>query len=324
MTDGKRETGDGINGRRETGDVIKGRRETEDGRRLFVWLLSVFLFPVALTAQSPKLVSPAEVIALGDSARVLDVRQSWTSYLTNHLPNAAWLNIETLRAQNGELPFQLLTGEQYAELFRRLNLEPAKPVVVYSAGDQFDIDATFVAWLLSSAGARRVYLLDGGYARWEVENRPLTQKYPRWAASGAGFKGQNFLPAVASFDDVKSAAMGLSSSQLVDARPPEQYAGSAGAQMRRGHIPSAVNHPWKDDLEKRDLVLMWKSVEALRSSYQSQGITPGHDIIIYCNSGTEASHVYFALRYLLGYPRVRIYAGSWTQWSEREELPVER
>jgi thiosulfate/3-mercaptopyruvate sulfurtransferase len=284
------------------------------------------LLSARAVAETPRLITPAEVVAMGDTAglRVLDVRQSWVSYLQNHLPNAAWLNIETLRAQERELPFQLLPAEQYAELFRRLGLEPSRPVLVYSAGDQLDIDATFVCWLLASAGVGRVYLLDGGYARWELENRPVTQRYPRWMSSGAPFLLRDFRPGVASFEDVRSAAMGLSGALLVDARPPEQYLGAAGAQLRRGHIPTAVNHPWKEDLEKPDLVLVWKPVGALSGSYRSQGITPERDIIVYCNSGTEASHVYFALKYLLGYPRVRIYAGSWTQWSEREELPVEK
>lgn len=288
--------------------------------------LACLLLPARAAAQTPRLITPAELIGMADTAgvRVLDVRQSWVSYLQNHLPNAAWLNIETLRAQDRELPFQLLAPEQYAELFRRLSLEPSRPVVVYSAGDQLDIDATFACWLLASAGMRRVYLLDGGYARWELENRPLTQRYPRWSSSGAAFSPTGFRPAVASLEDVRSAAMGLSGSLLIDARPAEQYAGTAGAQLRRGHIPSALNHPWKDDLEKPDLVLVWKSVDALRASYQLQGITPERDIIVYCNSGTEASHVFFALKYLLGYPRVRIYTGSWTQWAERAELPVER
>jgi len=291
-----------------------------------VSLALALLHPEPAAAQTPRLIRPAELIAMGDTAgvRVLDVRPSWVSYLQNHLPNAAWLNIETLRAQDRELPFQLLPAEQYTELFRRLSLEPSRPVVVYSAGDQLDIDATFVCWLLASAGMRRVYLLDGGYARWELENRPVTQRYPRWSTGGAVFSPRDFRPAVASLEDVRSAAMGLSGSLLIDARPAEQYAGTAGAQLRRGHIPSALNHPWKDDLEKPDLVLVWKSVDALRASYQSQGITPERDIIVYCNSGTEASHVFFTLKYLLGYPRVRIYTGSWTQWAERAELPVER
>jgi thiosulfate/3-mercaptopyruvate sulfurtransferase len=255
---------------------------------------------------------------------VLDVRQSWISYLQNHLPGAAWLNVETLRAQQGELPFQLLPAEHYAALFRRLGVEPAVPVVVYSAGEQLDIDATFTIWLLAAAGATELYLLDGGYARWELEARPLTQRYPQ-ARPGAGrFRAREFRPPVATLEEAKAASEGASAVLLVDARPMEQYAGSAGAQMRRGHIPGAVSHPWKDDLEKRDLALVWKDVTALRQGYEAQGITPDRDIILYCNSGTEASHVFFALKYLLGYPKVRIYTGSWTQWAAREELPVER
>jgi thiosulfate/3-mercaptopyruvate sulfurtransferase len=69
---------------------------------------------------------------------------------------------------------------------------------------------------------------------------------------------------------------------------------------------------------------VWKSPEALRAAYAAQGITPDRNIILYCNSGTEASHVFFALRYLLGYPNVRVFMGSWSQWAEREELPVEK
>jgi thiosulfate/3-mercaptopyruvate sulfurtransferase len=289
-------------------------------------LLAGQLLGGPIAAQAPRLITPAELAALPESGsvRVLDVRQAWVSYLQNHLPNASWLNIETLRAQDRELPFQLLPAGHYVDLFRRLGLEPNRPVVVYSAGDQLDIDATFVCWILASAGAGRVYLLDGGYARWEAEGRPVTQHYPRFAAGGTAFSSRSFQPPVASLEDVRSAALGLSSALLVDARPAEQYGGSAGAQLRRGHIPMAVNHPWKDDLAKPDLVLVWKPVAQLRSDYQAQGITPERDIIVYCNSSTEASHVFFALRYLLGYPRVRIYTGAWSQWAEREELPVEK
>jgi thiosulfate/3-mercaptopyruvate sulfurtransferase len=296
-----------------------------------VWLIAA---PMAV-AQTPTLVStsdlatwlaePGPQAGLVDRAPVhlLDVRQSWASYLQNHLPGAAWLNIETLRAQRAELPFQLLSGEQYADLFRRLGLQPDGLIVIYSAGDQLDIDATFAAWLLTSAGATRVYLLDGGYAKWEGEARTVTQIYPRGPVPAARFKPKHFRPAIASLEEVRAAAAGAGP-LIVDARPPEQYAGTAGAQRRRGHIPGAVNHPWKDDLEKPDLALVWKPAEALRASYAAQGITPDRDIMLYCNSGTEASHVFFALKYLLGYPNVRIYVGSWTQWAERDDLTIER
>lgn len=286
-------------------------------------------------AQAPRLISTAElngllprqpsagVIAEYVPIVVVDVRQSWTSYLQNHIPEAVWLNVETLRAQQGELPFQLLPRQHYAELFKRLGIYVGARVAIYSAGDQADVDATFVAWLLQSAGATDVMVLDGGYAKWELDGLPVTQHYPHGGLQGGGFKAGKFRPAVASLDDVKAAVRG-SGVLLVDARPPEQFSGSAGAQLRRGHIPGAVNHPWKDDLEKPDLSLVWKPVEALKASYASQGITPDRDIILYCNTGTEASHVYFALAYLLHYPRVRIFTGSWTQWSENEALPVEK
>jgi thiosulfate/3-mercaptopyruvate sulfurtransferase len=111
---------------------------------------------------------------------------------------------------------------------------------------------------------------------------------------------------------------------LVDARPPDQYAGQAGSQMRLGHIPGAINHYWQDDLAQVGFGHVWKSVSDLRARYQDQGITPDKNIIVYCNSTTEASHVHFTLRYLLGYPSVRIYVGSWTEWAGRADLPLER
>lgn len=272
--------------------------------------------PAAMPRRHPAR-PPLEVTLL------IDVRPSWTSYLQGHLPGAIWLNIETLRAQREELPFQLLAGAQYAELFRRLGATPSGRIVIYSAGEQLDIDATFVAWLLTAAGAQNVAVLNGGYAKWELEGRGVTQRYPRVTMGRERFHGRSFRPEVASLAEVQAAVAG-SGALLVDARPPEQFGGAAGAQLRRGHIPGAINHPWKDDLEKRDFALVWKDTTALRASYQAQGITPDRDIILYCNSGTEASHVFFALKYLLGYPRVRIYVGSWTQWAEREELPVAR
>lgn len=286
-------------------------------------LLGGLLLPAAVEAQAT-LIQPDSLVSLlgrGDVA-IIDVRQSWTSYLQNHLPGATWLNIETLRAQQEELPFQLLTPGAYAELFRRNGVDPLRPVVVYSAGDQFNIDATFTAWLLSSAGARQVLLLDGGYARWELERRPLTQRYPRHAVPANRFQPVRFAPETASLAEVEKASKG-NGVVLVDARPAEQYSGSAGAQLRRGHIPGAISHPWKSDLEQRDLVLVWKAKDSLAAVYREQGITPDRNIIVYCNSGTEASHVFFALKYILGYPRVRIYTGAWSQWSEREDLPIE-
>jgi thiosulfate/3-mercaptopyruvate sulfurtransferase len=288
-------------------------------------LLLARLHPLgAQAAAGPALISPAELVALQAErpVTVLDVRQAWSSYLQNHIPGAAWLNVETLRSGSGPLPFQLLPAKHYAELFGRLGVGHGRPVVVYSAGDQSDIDATFVVWLIDQMGQHDVHLLDGGFARWQLDGRPLTQRYPRLAPV-APLKPKAFHPPTATLAEVQAASSGRGV-LLVDARPAEQFAGSAGAQARRGHIPGAISHPWKDDLEQRDLALVWKSRADLEASYRAQGITPERDIILYCNSSTEASHLFFALHYLLGYPKVRIYTGAWSEWAEREELPIER
>ncbi len=292
------------------------------GRGFALAALLFAALPGPLSAQA-RLISTEELAASLDQVVVVDVRQAWSSYLQNHLPGAAWLNVETFRAQQGELPFQLLSEHAYLELFGRIGIDRNRPVVVYSAGDQLDIDATYAAWILASMGHPDVRLLDGGYQKWEIEGRAVTQRYPRRKGNAAGWLPMDRRFATATLLEVR-AALGSSFTLLVDARPPEQYSGAAGAQLRRGHIPGAISHPWKSDLEQRDFALVWKPVEILRQEYGMQGITPDKDIIVYCNSGTEASHVFFALKYLLGYPRVRIYAGSWTQWAELEELPVQR
>jgi len=269
----------------------------------------------------PKLVSTEELAHWQSEGPVvlLDVRTDVFAYLKGHLPGAEYLNTETVRASEGGIPTRLLSAGAYRELFGRLGIGFDRPVVIYSAGETRNIDATFVAWLLAGFGHPRVYVLDGGFFKWQLEQRPIIQPYPRLPT--ARFPDRPFRPESADLADVQRAMRegGL----LVDARPPDQYAGQAGSQMRHGHIPGAINHYWQDDLTQEGFGHVWKTVEDLRKAYVAQGITPERDIIAYCNSATEASHVYFTLRYLLGYPRVRIYVGSWTEWAENPALPVE-
>jgi thiosulfate/3-mercaptopyruvate sulfurtransferase len=279
--------------------------------------------PAPAAASRPALLSTdqlAEWQRRGDSLRLIDVRTDPFTYLKGHLPDAVYLNTETLRAAEGGTPMQLFSGQWYSQLFAQLGIRWDRPVVIYSAGETHNIDATFLAWLLASYGHPHVLLLDGGYFKWELEQKPIAKLYPKLAAAPP--PATPFRPAIATLDAVRSAVE-HHDAMLVDARPPDQFSGEAGAQMRRGHIPGAINHYWQDDLGQEGFGRVWKPVRELEASYATQGITPDKRIILYCNSTTEASHVFFALSYLLGYPDVRIYTGAWTEWAERTDLPIE-
>jgi thiosulfate/3-mercaptopyruvate sulfurtransferase len=283
-----------------------------------------FLEAVPPAAGSAALLSTDSLAAWqsrGEPFRLIDVRPDIFAYLAGHLPDAVFLHRESLRAAESGLPTALLPPDWYGRLFSRLGIRWDRPAVVYSAGESLDIDATFLVWLLAGHGHPRVYLLDGGHAKWEIEGRTMARRYPRFEP--ASLPPTPFAPERADLAEVRAAMAGRGA-MLVDARPPDQYAGNAGAQMRRGHIPGAVSHYWQDDLVRGGVGLVWQPAETLRASYAAQGITPDRDIIVYCNTSTEASHVFFALRYVLGYPRVRIYVGSWNEWAENESLPLER
>ena len=282
---------------------------------LLVWL--------ALLGPSPRLISTGELATLfaqrDSSVTVIDARNEYTLYLEGHIPRAVYLNVEELRAADRGVPNKILGLASYAALFSRLGVGLDRPVVIYSAGETRDIDATYVAWILQGLGHPSIALLDGGFGKWSVENRTVTRRYPAVDPTASAPAG--FAPDRATLEDVR-AALSDRDVVIVDARNPEQYAGRAGAQLRRGHIPGAVNHFWQGDLSTADFATVWRRSEQLHASYEAQGIVSDKTIIAYCNGGLESSHVYFALHNMLGYPRVRVYDGSFTEWSERLELPV--
>ena len=268
------------------------------------------------------LISTDELAArlAANTVTVVDLRSDLNAYLAEHLPGAVYLHYENLRVSGSGVPAGVLPQSAYAELWSRIGIRRDRPVVIYASGDAQNFNATFLAWLLAGFRQPEVYVLDGGYAKWAAEGKALTRLYPEIAT--VKYSSDPYLLEVIEGEHVQHM-LGQQGVVLVDVRPADQFAGTAGAQMRRGHIPGAVNHFWHDDLVTTGSTTVWKPVEALRATYVAQGITPDKYVIVYCNTGTEASHAYFTLKFLLGYPDVRVYVPSFTQWAENADWPLE-
>jgi thiosulfate/3-mercaptopyruvate sulfurtransferase len=118
--------------------------------------------------------------------------------------------------------------------------------------------------------------------------------------------------------------------ELVDVRSPEEYRGELLAPphlpqeqaQRPGHVPGARNIPWAKAVDPETGAFL--PTERLRSLYEGQGLTPDLEVVAYCRIGERSAHSWFVLPELLGYPRVRNYDGSWTEWGSMVGVPIER
>jgi thiosulfate/3-mercaptopyruvate sulfurtransferase len=251
------------------------------------------------------------------SVRIVDMRTSLPDYLKGHIPNAVFLHFETLRIPNGGIPAQApdrITLERL--LGENVSVSNNMWVVLYS--ENSNPNATYLAWTLDFLGHKKVGVLNGGWEKWVLESHPTTQEYPSLVPKK--FFGKPIGEALA---DKKWVQSHLSSKDvvIVDARSPRQYSGEEGEEIRRGHIPGARNLFWETTLEGSE-IKTWKSKEHLQKLVSEMGIVRDKEIVVHCRTGREASHVYFTLKYVLGYPRVRNYRASWVEWSADRTLPI--
>lgn len=196
-------------------------------------------------------------------------------------------------------------------------------VVLY--GDNNNWFAAWGAWIFSIYGHEDVRLLDGGRAKWERENRPLSIQQPshpegNFTAKPARREIRAFLP------DVLAVVKGEAEGVIVDIRSPAEYEGRIFAPegfqelaIRAGHIPTAVNVPWGRAVNEDGT---FKSVEELRQLYASVGVDGSKKVYVYCRIGERSSHTWFVLSKILGYD-VAQYDGSWTEWGNAVGVPIE-
>jgi thiosulfate/3-mercaptopyruvate sulfurtransferase len=260
---------------------------------------------------------------LNDPAvRIVESNEDALLYDTGHIPGA--VRVDWFTTLQHPVRRDFLTKEEFEALCSSLGISNDTTVVFY--GDKSNWFAVYAFWLFEYYGHEKRKVMNGGRARWVAENRPLTTEVPSYPPTQYRAKEPNASIRAFRDDVMRHIQTGL---PLVDVRSPKEYTGELihmpgypqeGAQ-RGGHIPGAVNIPWAQAVDEDG---RFKSPEALRELYQSRGVTPDKDIIAYCRIGERSSHTWFVLKYLLGYPKVRNYDGSWTEWGNLVGAPIEK
>ena len=255
--------------------------------------------------------------------RVIEVGYDLSNYNSGHISGAVGWGWSTDFQQS--LRKDLPDKGEMEELLTRSGIENDTTVVVY--GTRRNGYATFALWLLKIYGHGDVRFMDGNREKWIAEDRSLTTEVPIVMSSDYNI-GEIDWNIRASRDRVLDT-IGRPERILVDVRTPEEYHGElwdswkyqAEASQRGGHIPGAVNIPW-DLTIKEDGTL--KPVEELQDLYTNKGVTNDKEVISYCIVGGRSNHTWFVLTYLLGYPNVRLYDGSWAEWGTLIGVPIEK
>jgi thiosulfate/3-mercaptopyruvate sulfurtransferase len=261
------------------------------------------------------LIGPGELSAqLGSAAPplVLDLRPP-DAYTAGHIPGAVHLDLWGVSLIDTD-PAPLNAFMWMIEHVLALHgVSSGTPVVVYD--DQSGVRAARAFWFLEYFG-QPVRLLDGGFSAWTAAALPVTRDAA--PAPKSEWTGSREGSTLATWRDVK-AALGQPNTAIVDTRTDGEYHGTTVRARRGGAIPGAVHIEWTRNLGPDGA---FKPAAELREMYESAGVTPDREVLTYCQGGYRAAHTYLALR-LLGYPRVRSYVGSWKEWGDREDLPIE-
>src|SRR5579859_4055957 len=259
------------------------------------------------------------------TVRIVEADEDVLLYEVGHIPGAVKLDWHT--DLQDPIARDFVNGEGFARLMDSKGIANDTTVVFY--GDRNNWYATYSLWLFVLYGHKDVRVMDGGRIKWEQEGRPWTREVPSY--SSEGYTASPPDGSIRAFRNEVFQQM-QDRKPLIDVRSPPEYRGEVihmldypqeGAQ-RGGHIPGAVSIPWGQAANPEDGT--FKTADELRAIYGEggAGFTPDDQVISYCRIGERSSHTWFVLKYLLGYPNVKNYDGSWTEWGNLVAAPIER
>jgi thiosulfate/3-mercaptopyruvate sulfurtransferase len=256
------------------------------------------------------------------NVRIIESDEDALLYHTGHIPGAVRLDWFTDLQHPVRRDF--LPKDAFEKICSNQGISNNTTVVFY--GDKNNWFACYAFWLFQLYGHTNAKIMNGGRAKWEREGRPMVKEVPSYPMASYKAKDPNL--------DIRAFRMDVfaqvnAKKPLVDVRSPKEYTGELihmenypqeGA-TRGGHIPGAANIPWSQAVREDNT---FKSYEELKELYGGKGITPDKEIIAYCRIGERSSLTWYVLKYLLGYPNVKNYDGSWTEWGNLVDAPIEK
>lgn len=257
--------------------------------------------------------------------RIVESNEDPLVYRSGHVPGA--VEVDWTRDLNHPVRRDYLGDEGFAALAGRIGITPESTVIFY--GDRNNWWAAYAFWVFRLFGHPDVRLMDGGRLKWQKEGRPLVREVPEIEPTEYPVRARDDSTIRAFRQEVLGhVGDGL---PLIDVRSPEEFRGerlhmpdypNEGA-VRGGHIPGARSVPWARAVDPETGTFL--DAPALRRIYEEeQGLSEDDDVIVYCRIGERSSHTWFVLSRLLGYPSVRNYDGSWTEWGNMVDVPIER
>lgn len=261
-----------------------------------------------------------------EDLKILDVQPNIHDYIMGHIPHAIYMNEGILRSARENLPAMYVPPESLKPLLDRAGVDPNMHTVIYSGAGRYSrctagigdgLEQPMMAYSLARFGHKRLYILDGGIEKWLADGHKLTKVYPECIKSDFTVTVQrDYFVTYDQFLALKEREDVM----VFDARPADIYA-HGGLWPKLGHIPGALSLPWRSLMTKDNSRLL-KSKKELEEIVGVFNIPPEKTLLIYCGTGREATNEFIILKWYFGHDKVKIFEGSFTEWTAHPENPT--